>query len=130
MKYNYDEIIVAMVCGVISAFIDFYFIPNFLASGMPDYVWMSLMVILPFVVSVVIMKYCYPCHSKSIIWSMLTQVIVVIVFSSMISTALGYSLGSIDWYLFDWIAYGMFVFGWIGVVSIVQYFGLRILNGI
>lgn len=129
MKQNYDEIIVAVVCGVLSAFIDFYFIPMFLARGVEDYIWMTLMVVLPVIVSVVIMKYSYQCQAKSVIWSFATQIVLVLVFHSIIGNILGYKLGDLNWYLFEWLAYGIFVFGWISATSVVQYIVLRILNG-
>lgn len=115
----------AVLCGALSAAIEFYLIPTFLMRGIPDAIWAVLMLLLPAVVAVLLLRHYSP---KCVLWSLLAQIVLVIVFAQPIGGLLGYRLVDFNWDFFDFIAYGLYVFGWSLGVTAVQFIVLLLLK--
>ena len=113
----------AFLCGILCAAVDFWLIPSYFARGVPDYIWMTLMVVLPVLPAVLLLRK-YP--PKTVLWSALTQILLVMVFANPIGRILGYQLGDIANDLFDYIGYLLFCLGWIAAATAGQFVALLI----
>ncbi|MBQ2697980.1 MAG: hypothetical protein IJF59_04825 [Clostridia bacterium] len=109
-----------LLCGAVTAALQFWFIPNFLARGVPDAVWMALMVILPAAAAVALFQAAGAVRPCALLWALLTEVAAALLFHRPLGGLLGYRLESFQWDLFDFVAYGFFTLGWAVAATVAQ----------
>lgn len=109
-----------LICGLLSAAVDFCLIPTFV-RGVPDFIWVTLMLLLPAIPAVVLLKQFKP---SSVFWCALVQCLTVIVLAQPLGSMIGYHLGDIAHDLFDYIGFWLFAFGIIGGATLVQFLAL------
>ncbi len=123
-----NPIVLSVCCGVITCGLHFYLIPQFFMRGLPDPVWGILMILFPIIPAVVLLYTVRQCPPKSILWSLLAECFIVLVFHRAIGGFLGYHLYSLEWDLFEYIAYFMFTFGLAIPTALIQFIVLFVLN--
>ena len=122
------EIVLSICCGLITCGLQFYIIPQFFMRGLSDPIWIGLMVLLPIIPAVMILYALEKSAPKSILWSLLTECFIALVFHRLIGNFLGFHLYSIEWDLFEYVAYFMFTFGWSIATAFAQFIALHILS--
>lgn len=118
---NIKRLLPALLCGLLSAAADFWLIPTFFMRGIPDFIWISLMVCAPAIIAACLLRNQAP---SSVLWSALIQCLLVTLFANSLGTMLGYQLGNIANDFFDYIGYLIFVLGWIAAATFVQFLTL------
>lgn len=113
-----------LICGLLSAAVDFGLIPTFV-RGVPDFIWIALMLLLPAVIAVAALKQFKP---SSVFWCALVQCLIVIVLANPLGRLMGYQLGDIANDLFDYLGYLLFAFGIIGGTTLVQFLALQLVK--
>ena len=125
---NKNPRVLAISCGIITCGLHFYIIPQFFMRGLPDPVWGVLMLLLPIIPAVVLLYAIEQRPPKSILWSLLSECSIVILLHRPIGGFLGYHLYSLNWDLFEFVAYFMFAFGFAIPKALIQYVVLFVLN--
>ena len=116
------------LCALLSFVLDFWYIPDCLARGAPDPVWMGLMILLPALGAAVLARFVRPASSKAPFLGLPIQWGLALLLSQPLGDLLGFRLGSFAWDLFDWIAYGIFILGWSVGAAAAQFLVLRLLD--
>lgn len=96
--------------------------------GLPDPIWGILMILSPIIPAVVLLYAVRSCAPKSILWSLLSECFILLVFHRAIGGFLGYHLYSLEWDLFEYIAYFMFAFGLAIPTALVQFIVLFVIS--
>ena len=116
------------LCALLSFVLDFWYIPDCLARGAPDPVWMGLMILLPALGAAVLARFVRPASSKAPFLGLPIQWVLALLLSQPLGDLLGFRLGSLAWDLFDWIAYAIFILGWSVGAALVQFVTLFLLE--
>ena len=116
------------LCALLSFVLDFWYIPDCLARGAPDPVWMGLMILLPALGAAVLARFVRPASSKAPFLGLPIQWVLALLLSQPLGDLLGFRLGSFAWDLFDWIAYAIFILGWSVGAALVQFVTLFLLE--
>lgn len=118
---NKKQLLLSLACGVITAGLQFFLVPLCFMKGVPDGVWVSLMLLLPILPAVLLLYFVHRCTPKSVFWGLLAECVIALVFHRVIGGFLGYRLLSLAWDLFDFIAYFIFTFGWAVGAALLQF---------
>ena len=116
------------LCALLSFGLDFWYIPDCLARGAPDPVWMGLMILLPALGAAALSRFVRPASPKAPFLGLPLQWGLALLLSKPLGDLLGFRLGSFAWDLFDWIAYGIFILGWSVGAALVQSITLLLLE--
>ena len=122
------QILMGVVCGLVCCGLDFYVVPNYFARGVPDPVWIGLMLLLPAAAAMVLLHRVCPCPPRCVFYGLAAQWAILILFGRTIGAELGYRLGDLTWDLFDWIAYLMFVLSISAGGALAQFLVLHVLR--
>lgn len=98
-----------ILCGIVTTAIQFLLIPCFLMRGVPDFIWITLMILLP-VIAGGFLLHNWP--RSALRWSLLFECIIVLILSKPLGNMLGFHLESFSYDLFNYIAYWLFALGW------------------
>lgn len=116
------------LCALLSFGLDFWYIPDCLARGTPDPVWMGLMLLLPALGAAALARFFRPASPRAPFLGLPLQWGLALLLSQPLGDLLGFRLGSFAWDLFDWIAYGIFIVGWSVGAALVQFVTLFLLE--
>lgn len=124
---NAKQRLIAISSGVITSALIYYIIPRFFMRGIPDVIWVILMLLLPTLIAAVLYQTA-KLPPRSVLWSFLTEAVIAVVLHKPIGAFLGYRLESLSWDLFEFIAYLMFTLGFAVLASLAQFSVLYLLR--
>lgn len=121
MKMNgksiFPKLVIAAGCGVLSLLIDFLMIPTVCAGGVPDPIWMILMIVLPVVAVMLLLKWIRGVFPAYIWVGLPVQYLLLGLFAGPISKIMGLPLHG----PFGGLEYAFAVAVWPLAVTFVQF---------
>jgi len=111
----------AICCGIVTCVLQCCIIPQFFMRAVPDAVWSVLMLLFPTIAAVVLLYKIKKCHPGTVLWSLMTECSIAVIFHRAIGGFLGFHLVSLEWDLFEFAAYFFFTFGWAIGAALVQF---------
>lgn len=113
----------SVICALVSFALDFIIIPE-LCSGWADFIWMTLMIVLPGLVAILLFRNRNHGTPGYIFIGLPVQYVLLIVFAGPISSMWGASIE----HTLGWFSYIGSVFPWPFVVTLVQYFAVLLIR--
>ena len=119
------NLIITVICALLTFVIDFFFVPKVM-RGIPDFIWMGMMVLLPTLLAILLFVRDKEYKQWNLFVGMVIQYVLLIAFASPISQTFGSSIE----HALGWFGYIGAAFPWPLVVTIIQFVVLKIIHGV
>lgn len=107
--------------GLVCAALMDVVIPMLFVRAVPDFIWVTLMFLLPLILAVWLLFIVDKQPPKAVWKSFLAESVIALVFFHPFGRMWGYGMGAFGWDLFDFLAYCMHFIGFALGATLVQF---------